>query len=144
MKLLYILLMAPQGQGGQQNGWYSFLPLLIIIGIIVIGIYSYNKNKNDKNETTSMPNLPPNLTMNKVISVTLIGGIIGLFISSPVISLNARIQKENANGWKVVQIIPAESGNIFLFLFRLLILVITLFLFTFSNGYYVILEREKM
>jgi preprotein translocase subunit YajC len=23
--------MAPQGQGGQQNGWYSFLPLLLII-----------------------------------------------------------------------------------------------------------------
>ncbi|MCK9422438.1 MAG: preprotein translocase subunit YajC [Bacteroidales bacterium] len=29
--LLTILLMAPQGQGGQQNGWYSFLPLLLII-----------------------------------------------------------------------------------------------------------------
>jgi preprotein translocase subunit YajC len=23
--------MAPQGQGGQENGWYSFLPLLLII-----------------------------------------------------------------------------------------------------------------
>ncbi len=29
--LLSILLMTPQGQGGQQNGWYSFLPLLLII-----------------------------------------------------------------------------------------------------------------
>ena len=29
--LLNILLMAPQGQGAQQNGWYSFLPLVLII-----------------------------------------------------------------------------------------------------------------
>jgi preprotein translocase subunit YajC len=29
--LLNILLMAPQGQGGQQNGWMSFLPLVLII-----------------------------------------------------------------------------------------------------------------
>ena len=31
MNILNILLMAPQGQGGSQNGWYSFLPLLLII-----------------------------------------------------------------------------------------------------------------
>ncbi len=29
--LLNILLMAPQGQGAQQNGWMSFLPLVLII-----------------------------------------------------------------------------------------------------------------
>lgn len=29
--LLNIILMAPQGQGQQQNGWYSFLPLILII-----------------------------------------------------------------------------------------------------------------
>ena len=29
--LLSILLMSPQGTGGQQNGWYSFLPLVLII-----------------------------------------------------------------------------------------------------------------
>lgn len=29
--LVSILLMTPQGQGEQQNGWYSFLPLLLII-----------------------------------------------------------------------------------------------------------------
>ena len=29
--LLSILLMTPQGQGGQQSGWYSFLTLVLII-----------------------------------------------------------------------------------------------------------------
>ena len=31
MSILNILLMAPQAQGGAQNGWYSFLPLVLII-----------------------------------------------------------------------------------------------------------------
>lgn len=31
MSILNILLMAPQGQGAQQNGWWSFAPLLLII-----------------------------------------------------------------------------------------------------------------
>ena len=34
--LLNILLMAPQGQGGQQSGWYSFLPLVLIIVVFLI------------------------------------------------------------------------------------------------------------
>ncbi len=29
--ILNMLLMTPQGQGAQQNGWWSFLPLLLII-----------------------------------------------------------------------------------------------------------------
>ena len=31
MTILNILLMAPQAQGAQQNGWWSFAPLLLII-----------------------------------------------------------------------------------------------------------------
>lgn len=51
---------------------------------------------------------------NKIINVTLTGGILGLLADSPQNSLNAKIQKENANGWKVIQVIPADSGNLFL------------------------------
>ena len=79
---------------------------------------------------------------NKVVNVTLTGGIIGLFASSPQNSLNNAIKRENTNGWRVVQIIPADSGNIFLYIFRLLLLVITLFLFTTANGYYIIMEKK--
>lgn len=79
---------------------------------------------------------------NKVIHVRLVGGIIGLFFGSPQSALNNRIRNENIKGWNVVQIIPAESGNIFLLIFRLLILVLTLFLYSPANGFYVIMERE--
>lgn len=80
--------------------------------------------------------------INKIVNVTLIGGIIGLFVVSPQNALNNRIRKENLQGWRVVQIIPAASGNIFLFALRLAILVLTLFLFTPSDGYYIVMERN--
>jgi len=79
---------------------------------------------------------------NKVVNISLKGGIIGLLADSPQNTLNRRIKKENANGWKVIQIIPASSGNLFLLVFRIFLLVITLFLYTTSNGYYVVMEKE--
>ena len=80
---------------------------------------------------------------NKIVNVTLTGGIIGLLSDSPQNALNTKIKSENSKGWKVVQIIPADSGNLFLSIFRFLLLVCTIFLFTTANGYYVILEREQ-
>ena len=71
------------------------------------------------------------------------GGIIGLFALSPKQRLNAKIKEANAEGWRVVQIIPSESGNLFLYLLRLILLCITLLLFTTANGYYVVLEKEN-
>ncbi|MBK9537483.1 MAG: zinc-ribbon domain-containing protein [Flavobacteriales bacterium] len=81
--------------------------------------------------------------MNKVINVTLTGGIIGYLGVAPRKRLESAIQKQNADGWRVVQVIPADSGNVFLLLLRILILVFTLFLYTPMNGYYVIMERAS-
>jgi hypothetical protein len=80
--------------------------------------------------------------MNKVVNVTLIGGIIGALSSSPQKRINNVILQENANGYKVIQVIPSASGNIFLTIIRALILVLTLFLYTTTNGYYVIMEKK--
>ena len=80
---------------------------------------------------------------NKVINVPMWGGIIGWLALAPQQRLNANIKEANAEGWRVVQIIQSESGNLFLFLLRLLLLCITLFLFTTANGYYVVLEKES-
>jgi len=80
---------------------------------------------------------------NKIINVTLTGGILGLLADSPQNSLNAKIQKENANGWKVIQVIPADSGNLFLIIFRFVLLVCTLFFYTTANGYYVVMEKVQ-
>lgn len=81
--------------------------------------------------------------LNKVVVVSLVGGLIGLFFASPQGALNTKIKKENGAGWKVIQVIPSESGNIFLFIFRLFLLILTFFLFTTTNGYYIIMEKSK-
>lgn len=54
MKLIYILLMAPQGQGGQENGWYSFLPAILILSVIGIAMYISNQKKNNAMRPSSV------------------------------------------------------------------------------------------
>jgi len=130
MTVLNILLQAALGNG------LSSLLLLIIIGIILLVAIKTSKSGEEIPQTENQTN--------KVVNVTLTGGLIGLFSVSPISSLNSRIVKENANGWRVIQVIPADSGNIFLYIFRLLLLVVTLFLYTTANGYYVILEKKNV
>lgn len=132
----------------------SFIFIIIALALFGIGIKFLVENKSNTNEaigdlgndsvnvldTTQNNNLT---NTNKVVNVTLTGGIIGLIGDSPQNSLNRRIRKENANGWKVIQIIPSASGNILLIILRLLILICTLFFYTTANGYYVIMERKQ-
>lgn len=131
MTIINIILQA------QQQSFFSFIiPILILVALVILVAGKTNKSDDDTPISTNQTN--------KVVNVTLTGGIIGLFGASPQNSLNNRIKKENANGWRVIQIIPAESGNIFLFIFRLLLLVITLFIYTTANGYYVIMEKKQV
>jgi len=146
-------------------GNIGFLGSIVGLGIIVLGILQligkfdiddYLNNNSEADITpenspnpeiinqqkiiTDSSNINPNIK-NKVINVSLKGGIIGFLTDSPQNSLNRRIKAENAKGWKVVQIIPASSGNLFLLILRLFLLIITLLLYTTSNGYYIIMEK---
>ncbi|MBN2520592.1 MAG: hypothetical protein JXB17_08820 [Bacteroidales bacterium] len=119
--------------GKSSSGLVMFLPFtLLIIVVLLSAIFS----KKDLAPTISETQI------NKVINITLPGGLIGLFGLSPKNSLNVRIKKENEDGWKVVQIIPASSGNVMLYFLRLLLLILTLFIYTTQNGYYVLMERS--
>jgi preprotein translocase subunit YajC len=135
METLYIFLQE------MPNPILSYIPVLFIL-ILIVFILIY-VNKKDKKDLDFANNIDKTDQANKVANVTLTGGIIGLFTSSPQNTLNRRIKKENANGWRVIQVIPSASGNIFLFIFRLIILVITLFLYTPVDGYYIIMARDK-
>ncbi len=118
-------------------GAFSTVHVLILVAVVTVLVLGSRANTND-DETNVISN-----QTNKVVNVSLKGGIIGMLAGSPQKTLNSKIQEENANGWKVIQIIPADSGNIFLYIFRLILLVFTLFLFTTSNGFYVIMERQS-
>ncbi|AMC11379.1 hypothetical protein Lupro_08950 [Lutibacter profundi] len=113
------------------------IPMILAIVLLIAIIVAVKSSKSeDYSPTEDWQN-------NKVINVTLNGGIIGLLADSPQRTLNRRIKKENADGWSVVQVIPADSGNLFLTIFRLVLLLLTLFIFTTANGYYVVMERRK-
>lgn len=146
-------------------GSFFFLTLALLLAIFGIAILVENKrekanNENDLNESSFSdsslsvtatevdvnPNMPTNnikkmSNTNKIINVYLAGGIIGVLGVSPHLALHNAIKKENEKGWKVVQIIPASSGNVFLTILRYILLVCTLLFYTTTNGYYVILEK---
>ncbi|MCF8380380.1 MAG: hypothetical protein K9H49_12425 [Bacteroidales bacterium] len=81
-------------------------------------------------------------TVNKVINVSLTGGLIGALGSSPRERLGDEINIANKHGWHVKEILPASSGSLLYSLLRFIVLIITLFLYTFESGYYIILEKD--
>lgn len=128
------------------TGYYIiYIIALVLVGLGIKTMMSGN-SESETSEPSGQLSQTPDTTnstqTNKVVNVTLTGGIIGLLAASPQNSLNNRIKKENANGWRVIQVIPAASGNIFLVIFRLLILVLTLFFYTPVDGFYIIMEKK--
>ncbi len=158
--LAYFILPRILGYIGYMIGFREIgvLGAILAIGLLVLGVLQllgkfdldkYIKNDDFENETENQiinsdnqPILSSSNQSNKVVNVTLKGGIIGMLADSPQNTLNRRIRKENMNGWKVIQVIPASSGNILLLIFRIILLVITVFFFTTANGYYIIMEKE--
>ena len=67
---------------------FAFVPLLILLVIIVLVAIKTSISSDEGTVSADQ--------LNKVINVTLIGGLIGLFASSPQRALNNRIKKENA------------------------------------------------
>lgn len=130
-----------------QSYYIIYIIALILIGLGIKSLVSNSTNRGEE-EVYSIPSdsnqsISNSYNTNKVVNITLTGGIIGLIGDSPQNALNRRIRKENANGWKVIQIIPSASGNILLIILRLLILICTLFFYTTANGYYVIMEKKE-
>jgi hypothetical protein len=81
--------------------------------------------------------------INKVVRISLSGGLIGLLLTNPRAALEQRIMKENSDGWSVVQVITHSDTNLAAMILRIAILIITLFLWTWGAGYLVIFERER-
>jgi zinc-ribbon domain len=125
---------------------------IIPLGVIIAGIYFFVK-KNDEsdslvgnsNQLQSIDSLSTESigkTQNKVIKVTLVGGLIGLFAGNASNSINKKIATINASGWEVIQILPDTDSNILTFLIRIILVVITLFFYTTNNGYYIVIKKS--
>jgi hypothetical protein len=122
-----------------------FIPILVSVGLIVYGIITLFKKVVETNESQANIIQPVigDCNHNKIVNITLWGGLLGLFASSPKQKIAKAIEKENLNGFRVVQVIEAASGNLFLWLLRLIILIITIFIYTPANGYYITFEKIK-
>ena len=83
------------------------------------------------------------MKVNKVVRLSLSGGLIGLLTTNPRRALDNRIDKENQEGWNAVYILPHHDTNLFAALLRILVLFLTLFLWTWGAGYLILFEREK-
>ena len=81
--------------------------------------------------------------INKVVRISLSGGIIGLLTTNPRRALDARIDQENQAGWNAVYFIPHTDTNLLVAVLRLVVLVGTLFLWTWGAGYLILFERER-
>ncbi len=81
------------------------------------------------------------MTENKLAKINFYGGLIGLFFSEKAI-INKELTKWNSNGYKAVQITSSPVSYFFVIL-SLLLLFATMFLFTFTNGVWILMEKEK-
>jgi hypothetical protein len=116
--------------------------ILKIIGLLLIVFGVIKISSNPTEEPSSVENFDTfSSDHNKVVNITLWGGILGLVASSPRKRLAKTIEQENLNGYRIVQIIESSSGNVLLWILRLIILCLTLFIYTPSNGYYVCFEK---
>lgn len=81
--------------------------------------------------------------INKVVRISLSGGIIGLLFTNPRRALDNVIEQQNNQGWNCHQIMPHSSSNLFVWILRLIVLCCTLLLWTFGDGYLLLFEKEK-
>jgi hypothetical protein len=80
--------------------------------------------------------------INKVVRTSFSGGLLGLVFGSARGKVEATIQKHNADGWNVSQVIP-DNVNLALIVFRIFVLFLTLGLWTLSSGYLFIMEKPR-
>ena len=81
---------------------------------------------------------------NKIVRISLMGGLIGAITTNPRKALERAIDKANQEGWNAIHIESHRTTNLFIFLLQLIVLVITFGLFTWGGAYLVLLEKEAL
>jgi hypothetical protein len=84
----------------------------------------------------------PMAKWNRVLRVTLMGGLLGALFTNPRKALEAEILAANQQGWNAIHIQAHRTTNLFVLLLQIVVLILTLGLWTWGAGYLVLLERE--
>ncbi len=81
--------------------------------------------------------------INKVVRISLSGGLIGLLTTNPRRAIDAAVDKGNQDGWRCHQILPHSSRNMLVVVVQLAVLLLTLGLWTWGAGYILLFEKQR-
>jgi hypothetical protein len=81
--------------------------------------------------------------INKVVRISLAGGLIGLLTTNPRRAIDSAVDKANQDGWKCHQIVPHNSRNLLVVILQLVVLLFTLGLWTWGAGYILLFEKQR-
>ena len=79
---------------------------------------------------------------NKVVRISLSGGIIGMLFTNPRKALDDAIETGNQEGWNAIYFSEHKTSNVLIMLLQIIVLLVTLFLWTFGAGYMILFEKE--
>ena len=126
------------------GGLSNSLPVLVIVAIIVIVVMIVKKERGDSEDLVYMDSDEfRQRKINKIVRVSLSGGLIGALGTNPRYVLEHVIEKHNAAGWNCHQIYPHTTRNLFIMLLQVLILIMTVGLWTFGAGYLLLFEMDN-
>ena len=80
--------------------------------------------------------------VNKIVRISLAGGIIGMLTTNPRKALEDAINSNNKDGWNAIYFSEHKTSNYFITLLQLFVLALTLFLWTFGAGYMILFEKD--
>ena len=83
------------------------------------------------------------MKVNKVVRLSLAGGLIGLMFTNPRRALDSAVDQANADGWNCHQVIPHQERNFLVFFLQIVVLILTLGLWTWGAGYLLLLEKMR-
>lgn len=79
---------------------------------------------------------------NKIVRISLAGGLIGLITTNPRRALENVIKAQNDMGFRCTYIMPNHAPNLLMRLVQLCVLICTLTLWTWGAGYLILLEKN--
>lgn len=80
---------------------------------------------------------------NKIVRISLSGGIIGLMTTNPRKALDDVIKAQNDMGYRCTYFYPNSAPNLLVKVFQLIVLICTLGLWTWGAGYLILLEKQQ-
>lgn len=80
---------------------------------------------------------------NRVIRISLMGGLLGALFTNPRQALDDELEVANNGGWNAIHIETHNTANLFIWAVQILVLLMTFGLWTWGAGYLVLLEKDS-